>query len=312
MITNPSLSGWALARIIGLAALLVAVCNPARAQGRIECGAVSSRILREAVRYCAFLPSSYDSIAAGKNPQAKDLPPYPVLYSLHGLGDNEQSLLNTGVWSLIQDLREQHKIGEFLIVTPDGARTFYINSRDGRVRYSDFFLQEFMPAIEHRYRVRAGRDSRGITGMSMGGYGALRFALAYPQLFSSVSAHSAALVAQSPRTSSRGAGAVSPLEGILGALFGDPIDAAFWNANSPFALARRNAAALARLKIYFDCGSEDSFGFDRGARDLDQELNTLKVKHEFHIYPGGHGVEYFLAHVAASMEFHSRAFQEAR
>jgi S-formylglutathione hydrolase FrmB len=98
---------------------------------------------------------------------------------------------------------------------------------------------------------------------------------------------------------------------MLGALFGNPIDAAFWNENSPFVLAKRNAAGIARLKIYFDCGSEDSFGFDQGARAFDQELDTLKVKHEFHIYPGGHGVEYFLAHVAAAMEFHSRAFQEA-
>ena len=99
---------------------------------------------------------------------------------------------------------------------------------------------------------------------------------------------------------------------MVGALFGNPIDAAFWNENSPFVLARRNAAAMARLKIYFDCGSEDSFGFDQGARDLHEELDSLKVKHEFHIYPGGHGVEYFLAHVAASMEFHSRVFQEGR
>ena len=156
MMPYASRAGLALERVIGLVVLLAAVCNPAHAQGRIECGVVNSRILREAVRYCAFLPSSYDTTAAGKNPPAEDVPPYPVLYSLHGLGDNEQSLMNTGAWSLIQDLRERHKIGEFLIVTPDAARTFYINSRDGRVRYSDFFLQEFMPDIERRYRVRAG------------------------------------------------------------------------------------------------------------------------------------------------------------
>jgi S-formylglutathione hydrolase FrmB len=299
-------------KLIGLAALLAAVCSPAHAQGRIECGEVTSRILRESVRYCAFLPSSYDATAAGKNPQAKDVLRYPVLYDLHGLGDNEQSLLNTGAWSLVQDLREQRKIGEFMIVTPDAGRSFYINSRDGRERYSDFFLQEFMPGIEHKYRVRAGRNSRGITGMSMGGYGALRFAFAYPQLFSSVSAHSAALVAQPPRASNHGAGAGSPLAGMMGSLFGNPTDVAFWNENSPFVLARRNARAIAQLRIYFDCGSEDSYDFDQGARALDDELDTLKVKHEFHIYPGGHGVEYFLAHVAASMEFHSRAFQELR
>jgi S-formylglutathione hydrolase FrmB len=301
-----------LARVIGLAGLLAAVCTVAHAQGRIECGVVPSRILGEAIRYCAFLPSSYDSTPAGKNPPAKNGLRYPVLYDLHGLGDNEQSLMNTGAWSLIQDLREQHKIGEFLIVTPDGARSFYINSRDGRTRYSDFFLQEFMPAIEHRYRVRAGRSARGITGMSMGGFGALRIAFAHPQLFSSVSAHSAALVAEAPRPSNHGTGGGSPLAGMLGALFGNPIDAAFWNQNSPFVLAKRNAAALAGLKIYFDCGSEDSFGFDQGARDLHDELESLKVKHEFHIYPGGHGLDYFLAHIPASMEFHSRAFQEAR
>jgi S-formylglutathione hydrolase FrmB len=312
MITNPSLSGRVLARVIGLAALFTALSNPAHAQGRIECSVVTSHILHGAVRYCAFLPSSYDLAAMSKNPQPKDILRYPVLYDLHGLGDNEQSLMNTGAWSLIQDLREQHKIGEFLIVTPDGARSFYINSRDGRERYSDFFLQEFMPTIEHRYRVRAGRNTRGITGMSMGGYGALRLAFAYPQLFSSVSAHSAALVVEAPRASSRGASEGSPLAGMLGALFGNPIDTAFWNANSPFVLAKKNATSIAQLKIYFDCGSEDTFGFDQGARDLHKELDALKVKHEFHIYPGGHGVEYFLAHVAASMEFHSRAFQEAR
>jgi S-formylglutathione hydrolase FrmB len=305
------MSRTALERTFTLVALLAALCNVAHAQGRIECGAVASRILHQSVRYCAFLPSSYDSTAAGKNAQEKDVPRYPVLYDLHGLGDNEQSLLNTGAWSLIQDLRDQHKIGEFLIVTPDGGRSFYINSRDGRERYSDFFLQEFMPAIEHKYRVRTGHSWRGITGMSMGGYGALRLAFAYPQLFSSVSAHSAALVAEAPRPSNRGAGGGSPLVGMLGALFGNPIDPAFWNANSPFVLAKKNVGEIAHLKIYFDCGSEDSFGFDQGARDLHAELDTLKVPHEFHIYPGSHGVEYFLAHLAASMEFHSRAFQSA-
>jgi S-formylglutathione hydrolase FrmB len=287
---------------------VLAACGVAHAQGRIECGAVPSRILPPAVRYCAFLPASYDS-TAGKNTQ--DALRYPVLYDLHGLGDNEQSLLNTGAWSLIQDLREQHKIGEFLIVTPDGERTFYVNSRDGRTRYSDFFLREFMPAIERKYRIRSGRNARGVTGMSMGGYGALRFAFANPQLFSSVSAHSAALVTQPPR-GDRATSAPSPLAGILGALFGNPIDIAFWNENSPFVLAKKNAAAIVRLKIYFDCGSEDSYGFDKGARALHEELDVLKVKHEFHIYLGSHGVEYFLAHVAASMEFHARAFAEAK
>ena len=303
--------GQILQPLAGLAAVLAA-CGLAHAQGRIECSAVASKTLSQPVRYCAFLPPSYDATAPAKNTAAKDARRYPVLYDLHGLGDNEQSLLNTGAWSLIQDLREQHKIGEFLIVTPDGEQSFYINSRDGRVHYSDFFIREFMPAIEHKYRLRAGREWRGVTGMSMGGYGALRFAFAYPQLFSSVSAHSAAIVAEPPAKSSRAVSSGSPLARMLGALYGDPVDLAFWNENSPFVLARKNAAAVSRLRIYFDCGSEDTYGFDQGARALHKELDALKVKHEFHIYPGVHGVEYFLTHVAASIQFHSRAFEEAK
>jgi S-formylglutathione hydrolase FrmB len=309
-ITEPAVL-WSL-RTIGLMVLIVAAGSPASPQGRIECGEVPTRILPQPVRYCAFLPPGYDALSTGGSAEKKEAPRYPILYDLHGLGDNEQSLMNTGAWSLIQDLREQGKIGEFLIVTPDGDSSFYINSHDGRVRYNDFFLREFIPAVERRYRVRAGRTSRGITGMSMGGYGALRLGFAHPELFCSVSAHSAALVAQPPGSSPGGPASNSPLASMIGELFGNPVDLAFWNANSPFALARKSAAQLATLRMYFDCGSEDSYGFDQGARALHEELDKLHVKHEFHIYPGGHGVEYLLAHVAASVEFHSRAFQDAR
>jgi len=302
--------GGQFRQLVGLAIVLAMLSGEARAQGRFECGAVASTILRQPVRYCVFLPPSYDTTAA--KTAGSEVRRYPVLYDLHGLGDNEQSLVNTGAWSLIQDLREQHKIGEFLIVTPDGEQTFYINSRDGRVRYSDFFIREFLPAIEHKYRVRVGRQWRGITGVSMGGYGALRFAFAYPQLFGAVSAHSAAIVAKPPGQSNRAVDAGSPLAAMLGALYGNPVDLAFWNANSPFVLAKKNAAALSRLRIYFDCGSEDSYGFDKGARALHEELDALKVKHEFHIYPGSHGVEYYLTHVAESIQFHSRAFEDAK
>ncbi|MCU1297340.1 MAG: putative esterase, partial [Acidobacteriaceae bacterium] len=121
-----------------------------------------------------------------------------MLYFLHGLGENEQALFKSGGWDLIEDLRQQHKIGDFLIVAPEAKRSFYINSADGKVEYSDFFTKEFMPYIEGKYRIKHERSARAISGISMGGYGALRFAFAYPELFSSVSAQSAALITESP------------------------------------------------------------------------------------------------------------------
>ena len=282
-----------------LAAFLLAYIIPGAsvAAGRIECRTVRSQILGRQVRYCALLPSSYDTEKTRR---------YPVLYYLHGLGDNEQTLVNSGGWNLVENLREQGRIGEFLIVTPDGGRGFYVNSRDGRERYEDFFVREFIPQIERRYRVRATRASRGISGTSMGGYGALRFAFRYPQLFISVGAHMAVLAERLPTAIPAETQRLATLR-ILSEVFGSPLDGAFWEENNPFALASKSND-LRGLKIYLDCGREDDYGFASGAQALHERLKALGVPHEFHLYPGRHDWFYVASHLGDSLEFHSRAF----
>jgi S-formylglutathione hydrolase FrmB len=269
----------------------------------MDCSALKSRILMRSVRYCVYIPSGYDE-SAHQNPLKR----YPVLYFLHGLGDNEQTLFNSGGWTLLDDLRNQHKMGDFLIVSPEGRRSFYVNSADGTVRYSDFFQQEFIPQIEAKYRIHAGRAGRAISGVSMGGYGALRFAFAHPELFSAVSAQSAALITESPQQLDAATQTGVPVLSVLGPVFGKPIDVAHWNENSPFVLARKNVDGLRKLAIYFNCGQNDDYGFEKGAEALHQELVKEHVKHEYHPYPGDHSVSYFLAHFAEVMEFHSQAF----
>src|SRR5580700_913526 len=157
--------------LFALVAIALSVSLPARAQSRIDCNALNSRILKHKVHYCVYLPASYDADAAKRPSQS-----YPVLYFLHGLGDNEQTLFNSGGWTLLDDLHKQHKIGEFLIVAPEGGRTFYVNSVDSSVRFRDFFLQEFIPPLQNQYCISSGRKNRAISRISMGGYGALRFA----------------------------------------------------------------------------------------------------------------------------------------
>lgn len=290
-----------LLRFLPFSLLLAAL--PAAGQSRIDCSALNSKILKRAVPYCVYIPSGYD--AAMKQHPA---PRYPVLYFLHGLGDNEQTLFNSGGWTLLDDLRQQHKIGDFLIVAPQGRRSFYINSADGSVRYNDFFLQEFMPEIEKKYRIRGGRADRAISGISMGGYGALRFAFAHPELFSAVSAQSAALITDSPQQIDAAGRSGSPLLSVLGPVFGMPINVQHWNANNPFLLAKKNAAGLQHMAIYFNCGQDDNYGFEKGAATLHEELVREHVKHEYHSYPGDHSITYFLSHFAEVMEFHSRSF----
>jgi len=276
---------------------------PLHGQSRIDCNALNSRILKYPVHYCVYLPASYDAGATSRPART-----YPVLYFLHGLGDNERTLFNSGGWTLLDDLRRQRKMGEFLIVAPEGGRTFYVNSADGSVRYSDFFLQEFVPLIETKYRISKGRNNRAISGISMGGYGALRFAFSHPEMFSAVSAQSAALITESPQELDTAARSGAPLGKLLATVFGSPIAVQHWKDNSPFVLADRNRVALRRLAIYFNCGQDDNYGFEKGAAALHDQLQREGVKHEYHPYPGDHSLTYFLAHFAEVMEFHSRAF----
>jgi S-formylglutathione hydrolase FrmB len=295
-------------RFLGFLAFLVTFSTPsALAQGRIDCSALHSKILKRAVHYCVQVPGSYDKKdASGQESR------YPVLYYLHGLGDNEQSFSRSGGWTLIEDLREHGKIGDFLIVAPEGGASFYINSTDGTERYSDFFLREFMPYIEGKYRTLSGREGRAVTGISMGGYGALRFAFAYPELFSAVSAQSAALILKTPEELNEMGQSHSDAAEALAPLIGDPINITHWKANDPFALARKNKAALKKMAIYFNCGQSDNFGFEDGAAALDKQLTAEGIPHEYHPYPGDHSVSYFLSHLGEVMEFHSRAFESAK
>lgn len=279
-----------------LAAIALVFAPSARAAlGRIECRSTHSQILQREVRYCAILPPSYDSAKSRR---------YPVLYFLHGLGGNEQFLVSSGGWNIIEDLWQQHKIGEFLIVTPDADTSFYINSRDSHVRYEDFFVREFIPFIDRTYRASPARHSRGIAGISMGGYGALHLAFRHPELFVSVSANSAALLDKFPDVKF-----ANPQQSIFLRVlraFGTPPDPAFWHRNDPLVLAR--TANLAGLRIYFDCGAQDDYGFERDASVLDKILSARKIPHEFHLYPGGHNWQYFASRLPAVFEFHSRAF----
>jgi len=284
----------------GSAAFLLAsllLVPAARATGRAECNSLPSKILGRAVSYCILLPPSYDHEKARH---------YPILYLLHGLGDNDQMLIHSGGLNLVEDLWEQHQLGEFLIATPAARASFYINSLDGRQRYEDFFLREFMPGIERRYRTLPGRKSRGIAGISMGGYGALHIAFRHPQLFGVVGAHSAALIEQLPTVSANDSRQISQLR-VLGSAFGSPFDPAFWKENDPVTIAR--TANLAGLEIYFDCGSQDDYGFEDGALVLDRLLTARHIPHEFHLYPGGHDWTYFAEHLPAMLEFAYRALQ---
>jgi len=263
------------------------------AQGRAECSVVKSQVLARPVRYCAFLPASFDQDRTRR---------YPVLYYLHGLGDNEQSLLNFGGWDVVSELRSKGKVGDFVILAPSGGHTFYLNSENGKLRYEDFLVKEFMPEMETKYRALGTPATRGITGVSMGGYGALRLAFKYPEEFAAVSAQMPALMTDLPEDMS--SNAPGSAGAVLDDAFGSPFNRAYFDRNNVFHFARSDSTAnLKHLRIYFDVGSNDDYGFEQGAQQLDRLLKSRGIPHEFHIYPGGHNAQFVIRHFGDVIQF---------
>ena len=265
---------------------------------RVEYKTFASKLLNREIRYGLYLPPSY-----ANSPTKR----YPVLYFLHGLNENEMRWSTRGQTDIKLDkLVADGKIGEFIVAVPFGATSFYTNKRSGTEPWEDMLVSEFIPMIESANRVAPGRTNRGVSGISMGGYGSLKIALKHPDLFGSVSAHSAVLLANlgDARVADR---RLVMFQGLFDQIFGINQDLTYWDQNNPMALAAETKK-LNGMKIYFDCGTEDEYGFHVGAKLLDEMLTKAGYAHEAHLYPGNHGWDYGLQHTEASMLFHWKAF----
>jgi S-formylglutathione hydrolase FrmB len=284
-----------------LALLLVFSVELSAQVSRVEYKAFESKLLGNQVRYGLYLPPSYASSPAKK---------YPILYFLHGLNENETRWAVRGMTDVMLDrMVADGKIGEFIVAIPFGAISFYTNTRDGKEKWEDMIVTEFIPMIESTYRVNASRATRGISGISMGGYGALKIAMKHPELFAAVSAHSAVLI--------QDLGAIQSIPGrpgrmvqmttLFDRIYGINQDLTYWEANNPMTLAK-DRSKWNGLKIYFDCGTEDEYGFFVGTKQLDDLLTKASYPHEAHLYPGNHGWDYAVQHTAESLLFHWKAF----
>ena len=278
--------------------LLLAISTEVLAQEHVEYKAFQSKLLGREIRYGVYLPPSYANSPAKK---------YPVLYFLHGLFEDETRWSSRGGTDQIMDrMIAEGKIGEFIVAIPNGATSFWVNTRDGKEKWEDMILTEFIPMIESNYRVNTSRSSRGISGTSMGGYGALEIAMKHPDLFGSVSSHSAVLLKDisAAKVADR---RIQMFQSLFDKIYGINQDLIYWEANNPMSLVK-DTKRFNGLKIYFDCGTDDNYGFDVGTRELDEMLTKSGYPHEAHLYPGRHGWDYAMQHTSESLLFHWKAF----
>ncbi len=264
------------------------------AEARVEYKSFPSAALGRDLKYAIQLPASYEQETNRK---------YPVVYFLHGMFGNEGEFERRGVAAAVNRLHAGGKIGELIIVSPAGENSFYVNAKNG-VRYEDAIVRDLIPYIEKTYRVTGGPKGRAIQGISMGGFGALMIAFKYPGMFSSVTTHCAAVYTELPKPSGDDRRSQF-IARIVGNIFGSPPDDEFYQSVNPMKLGETNAAAIKKsgIKIYFDVGDQDRYGFTETDKVLDERLTKAGVAHEFHVFPGNHGWEYMISVADKSYAF---------
>jgi len=214
-------------------------------------------------------------------------PPFPVCYLLHGLSDDHTS------WTRQTSL-ERHVAGlPLIVVMPDGGRGFYCDAVEGPA-YERYLLDDVIGFVDRTFHTIAERQGRVIGGLSMGGYGAIKLALKYPQLFCSAVAHSAAL---DVRRRIERPEIAEEMRRIFGPAPGGGSD-------DPYALAATmDRRLLPALRL--DCGRED--GLLEENRAFHRHLEQLGIPHEYAECLGAHTWDYWDCHVQEAIAFHQRA-----
>jgi S-formylglutathione hydrolase FrmB len=204
--------------------------------------------------------------------------PFPVLMQLHGLGDSCDSWIQRSNLSrYVADL-------PLIVVLPDGASSGYLNWKvSGRLHkncYEDLLMEDIPNHLRRHFNVAEGKWAIG--GLSMGGYGAMRLGLKYPERFSSIYGHSSAF----------------HINDMLDpALVEDQQDASCYHHAD--AIAKRED----RPVISFDCGTADELLEHN--RKFHEHLQELNIDHHYAEFGGGHEWDYWDLHVREALAQHA-------
>lgn len=266
----------------------------------IEQATVSSTVLGRPVNYSVYLPADYDRSERS----------YPVVYLLHGYTDNNTGWLQFGEVNRYADKAiADGTIPPMIIVMPDADSTWYINSYDGKEKYEDFFITEFIPAIEKTYRIKSEKSYRAVAGLSMGGYGTLIYALKHPELFAAAAPLSAAVFSDDEIVNMPDA----QWDRMLAPLFGKGLKGkARLNKavadNSILAIVeKKSGAELNKVRYWIDCGDDDFLS--KGNSLLHIALRSKLVAHEYRVRDGAHNWTYWRTGITDALAFIGDSFR---
>ena len=275
---------------------LVLITNVITAQSKVfDNLKMESKILKMERKFAVYLPPDYETSSRS----------YPVLYLLHGLGDDQTGWIQYGEVKKIAD--NSIKNGDatpMIIVMPDAntGRVGYFNIPSQRWMYEDFFFEELMPYVESKYRIKSGKRFRAISGLSMGGGGTLTYALHRPDLFS----------AAAPLSAGTGSTDVDEsLERIkrYGIEFTREEMKNLLENNHPLNLIKKmKLSDINSIRWYIDCGDDDYLFEDNSLLHI--AFSKKGIKHEYRVRDGAHNWTYWRESLPLVLEFVSEGFHQ--
>ncbi len=280
-----------------LMALIITAINLNAQTGKVHDElTMESKILNMERKYAIYLPPDYESSERS----------YPVLYLLHGAGDDQTGWVQFGEVLLIADKAIlEGSATPMIIVMPDGnsGKRGYFNDMQNEWRYEDFFFEEFMPYVESTYRIKGEKRFRAIAGLSMGGGGTFMYALHHPELFSSAC----------PLSAYCGPLSLEDMEQQLkrrGTEQGSKEEMETWyKRHSAVELINDMPDNQTKLvRWYIDCGDDDFLYEGNSLAHI--AMRKKEIPHEFRIRNGGHTWTYWRESLPEVLSFISDAFHQ--
>jgi len=252
-----------------------------------------SKILKMDRKYALYLPPDYETSQRS----------YPVLYLLHGYGDDQTGWVQFGeVMHIADEAINTGKATPMIIVMPDAntGTPGYVNDAKGNWRYEDFFFQEFMPYVEKEYRIKPEKHYRAVAGLSMGGGGSFFYALHHPELFSSACPLSAATDLSILDSLNH----FKYTKGVTGKAKEDY----YKNYNALNLIEDMPDNQKNAVRWYIDCG-EDDFLIE-GNSLVHLAIHKKGIIHEYRMREGVHSWTYWRQSLPDVLEFVSMAFHQ--
>jgi len=296
-------AGKAAAAAAWLALLMIAAAQGAAAGTILEGRTTPSDEAVPALAYGVYLPPGYEAETARR---------FPVLYFLHGHGASRREWLDAaGLPAMLDRLIGAGEIAPVIAVMPDAGKSWYVDGAavDGEdAAYETAIVDDLVTEVDARFRTSSAPDARAVTGISMGGFGALRFAFKRPDRFGAVVAFSPGLFKPGGLSWRHGpAGARrATRERWYADTFGDPFDIDVYTGQSPFAYLDRVAAVAPPPDIMLVVGDDDVFASHDGTVEMYLELRRHGLKPALRVGDGGHDWTFWRAMLPESLRFIDR------